>query len=50
MTEKKETVKKEVKTEAYEPRLRSYYKTKVLPALLKEMKIKTDIVGKINKN
>ncbi len=45
MTEKKETTKKEVKTQAYEPRLRTYYKTKVLPALLKDMKVKSPMAA-----
>ncbi len=44
MTEKKET-KKTAKAESYQPRLKTYYKEKVLPALLKEMGVKSPMAA-----
>ena len=40
MTDKKET-KKTVKAEGYQPRLKAYYKENVLPALLKDLGVKS---------
>ena len=44
MTEKKET-KKTVKAENYQPRLKTYYKENVLPALLKDMGVKSPMAA-----
>jgi large subunit ribosomal protein L5 len=44
MSETKET-KKTAKTSGYSPRLKSLYKEKVLPALLKEMKVKSPMAA-----
>lgn len=44
MSEKKET-KKTVTAEAYQPRLKTFYKEKVLPALLKELGAKSPMAA-----
>jgi len=44
MTEKKET-KKTVKAEGYEARLKTYYKQNVLPALLKDLGVKSPMAA-----
>lgn len=44
MTEKKET-KKTVKAEGYQPRLKAYYKENVLPALLKDLGVKSPMAA-----
>lgn len=44
MTEKKET-KKTVKAEGYEARLKTYYKQTVLPALLKDLGVKSPMAA-----
>src|SRR5574344_267232 len=44
MSEKKET-KKTVTAEAYQPRLKTFYKEKVLPALLKELSAKSPMAA-----
>ena len=44
MTDKKET-KKTVKAEGYQPRLKAYYKENVLPALLKDLGVKSPMAA-----
>jgi large subunit ribosomal protein L5 len=45
MTEKKETKKTTAKPSGYQPRLKAEYKQKVLPALLKEMGVKSPMAA-----